>query len=153
MSLTPPNVIGGMFVYKLKVIMGYERIMDPKMHPNILWKEKSKEIRDSMKVEDGNVHHKRYNGHYTKQWIRILKATWTSPILRRRSTCQASSCRAFFMKDDVKIKVPNRTPKTLILSDEVVNWDGVLKYDGKLKGDHATHFWGWIERPIACSSI
>jgi len=44
------------------------------------------------------------------------------------------------MKDDVKIKVPNRTPKTLILSDEVVNWDGVLKYDGKLKGDHATHF-------------
>jgi len=25
------------------------------------------------------------------------------------------------MKDDVKIKVPNETPKTLILLDEVVN--------------------------------
>jgi hypothetical protein len=44
------------------------------------------------------------------------------------------------MKDDVKIKVPNRTPKILILSDEVVNWDGVLKFGDKLKGDHATHF-------------
>jgi hypothetical protein len=23
----------------------------------------------------------------------------------------------------------------------VVNWDGVLEFGGKLKGDHATHFW------------
>jgi hypothetical protein len=75
MSSTPPNVIGGMFVYKLKVIMGYQRIMDPKMHPKFLWKEKSKEIRDFMKVEDGSVHHKKYNGHYTKQRIKIPKAT------------------------------------------------------------------------------
>jgi hypothetical protein len=29
------------------------------------------------------------------------------------------------MKNDVKVKVPNRTPKILILSDGVVNWDGV----------------------------
>jgi hypothetical protein len=44
------------------------------------------------------------------------------------------------MKDDVKIKVPNGTPKTLIPLDGVVNWDGVLKFGGRLKGDHVTHF-------------
>ncbi len=44
------------------------------------------------------------------------------------------------MKVDVKVKVPNETPKTLILLDGVVNWDGVLKYGGRLEGDHVTHF-------------
>jgi hypothetical protein len=38
-----------------------------------------------------------------------------------------------FMKDDVKVKVPNGTPKSLILSD------GVLKFGGKVEGDHAMH--------------
>ncbi len=46
------------------------------------------------------------------------------------------------MKDDVKIKVPNRTPRTLIPLDWVVNQDGVLKSNGKLEGDHVTHFKG-----------
>jgi hypothetical protein len=31
------------------------------------------------------------------------------------------------MKDDVKVKVPNKTSKILIPSNGVVNWDGVLK--------------------------
>jgi hypothetical protein len=44
------------------------------------------------------------------------------------------------MKDDVKIKVPKRTPKILILSNGVVNWDGLLKSGGKLEDDHAMHF-------------
>jgi hypothetical protein len=35
----------------------------------------------------------------------------------------------------------------------VVNWDGVLKLGGKPKGDHATHIWGWIKRPIAQSLV
>ncbi len=86
-------------------------------------------------MEDGGVHHKKYDGRCTKQQVKILKVTWTSPILGKRSTCQASSHKAFFMKDDVKIKVPNGTPKTLI------NVDGVLKYGDKPKGDYATHFW------------
>ncbi len=43
------------------------------------------------------------------------------------------------MKDDVKVKVPNKTPKTLIPSDGVVKWDGVLKYGGRPEGDHVTH--------------
>jgi hypothetical protein len=38
------------------------------------------------------------------------------------------------MKDDVKIKMPNRTPKTLIPSN------GVLKSSSRPKGDHVTHF-------------
>ncbi len=38
------------------------------------------------------------------------------------------------MKDDVKVKVPNKIPKILISSDEV------LKCGGMLKGDHVTHF-------------
>jgi len=47
---------------------------------------------------------------------------------------------ASLMKDDVKIKVPNETPMTLIPLDGVTNWDGVLKSSGKLKGDPVIHF-------------
>jgi hypothetical protein len=43
------------------------------------------------------------------------------------------------MKTNVNDLVPNGTPKTLISSDGVINWDGVLKSNGKPKGDHATH--------------
>jgi len=48
--------------------------------------------------------------------------------------------RHFFMKDDVKLKMPNGTLRTLLHSNGVVNWDGVLKFGGKLKGDHVAHF-------------
>ncbi len=44
------------------------------------------------------------------------------------------------MNDDLKVKVPNETPKTLIPSNGVVNWDGVLKFGGGLEGDHVTRF-------------
>jgi hypothetical protein len=44
------------------------------------------------------------------------------------------------MKDNVKVKVPNGTPKTLILLNGLVNWDGVLKSNGRPEGDHAMHF-------------
>jgi hypothetical protein len=44
------------------------------------------------------------------------------------------------MKNDVKIKVPNKTSKILIPSNGVVNWDGMLKSGGKSEGDHVTHF-------------
>jgi hypothetical protein len=43
------------------------------------------------------------------------------------------------MYDDVNDEVPNGTPKTLIPSNGVVNWDGVLKLSSKLKGDHVTN--------------
>ncbi len=32
-------------------------------------------------------------------------------------------------------KVPNGTPKILIPSNGLVNWDGVLQSSGRLKGD------------------
>jgi len=46
------------------------------------------------------------------------------------------------MKDDVKIIMPSETPIIVILSDGLVNWDGVLKFGGMPKGDHAMHFLG-----------
>jgi hypothetical protein len=60
---------------------------------------------------------------------------------------------SFFIKDDVKVKVPNRTPIILLLSDGVVNWDGVLKSNCKPKGDHVMHFLGWIKKPITQNSV
>ncbi len=53
------------------------------------------------------------------------------------------------MKDDVNDEMSNGTPKILIFSNGVVNWDRVLKLRGRLEGDHATHLWGWIEKHIA----
>ncbi len=47
----------------------------PKRHPNTWRREESKEIRDSMKMENGSVHRIRYNGYCMKQWIRIPKVT------------------------------------------------------------------------------
>jgi len=46
---------------------------------------------------------------------------------------------ASLMKDDVKVTVPNKTPRILILLNGVVNWDGVLKFGGRPHGDHAMH--------------
>jgi len=92
--------------------MGCQKILDLiKRHPNIWRREESKEMKDSMKVEKGGVHCKRYEDHCRKQWIRILEATWTSPILERRSTCQTSFNRASLMKDDVNDEVPMELPK------------------------------------------
>jgi hypothetical protein len=42
------------------------------------------------------------------------------------------------MKDNVNDKVPNETFKILIPFDGMVNWDGVLKSNDRLEGDHAT---------------
>jgi len=46
------------------------------------------------------------------------------------------------MKDDMNDKMFHGTSKTLIPFNGVLNCDGVLKLGGRLKGDHATHFWG-----------
>jgi hypothetical protein len=53
----------------------------------------------------------------------------------------------------VNDEVPNETPKTLIISNGVVNWDGVLKWSGKPEVDHVTHLWSWIKKPITHSLI
>jgi hypothetical protein len=40
----------------------------------------------------------------------------------------------------VNDEVPNGTPKTMIPSNGVVNWDEVLKWGDKLEGGHVTHY-------------
>jgi len=135
-SLMSPKVIGKKVHLQARSPYGLSKDLELKRHPNTWRKEESKEIRDFVKVEDGNVHHKKYNGCCTKQLIRNPKVTWTSPILWKRSTWQTSFHMASLMKDNVKVKVPNKTPKTLI------PFDGVLKFGGKLEGDHVTHFLG-----------
>jgi hypothetical protein len=57
------------------------------------------------------------------------------------------------MKDDLNDDVSNRTPKTLVLSNGVLNWDEVSKLKGKLEGDHTTHFLSWLKTPIPQSPI
>jgi len=57
------------------------------------------------------------------------------------------------MKDDLNDEVFKGTPKILIFFYGVLNWDGVSNSSGKLEKDHATHFWGWIKRPITWSLI
>jgi hypothetical protein len=44
------------------------------------------------------------------------------------------------MKDDVNDEVPNGTPKILIPSNGVLNWNKVSKSSNKPKRNHATHF-------------
>jgi len=62
-------------------------------------------------MEDGGVHPKRYDGCCTKQQVKISKATLTSPILEKRSTCEESSYTASLMNDHVRVKVLNGTFK------------------------------------------
>jgi hypothetical protein len=69
MSPTPSKVIGRGACLQAK---GPSRpSKDPRLKrcPNILWREESKEITDSMKLEGGGVHYKIYNGCYIKQRI------------------------------------------------------------------------------------
>jgi hypothetical protein len=51
MSPTPPKVIGKEVCLRAKGPSELSNDPRPKRHPNILWKEESKEIKDSMKVD------------------------------------------------------------------------------------------------------
>jgi hypothetical protein len=46
--------------------MGYQRILDPKGVQTFERNNQMKQ-KDFMKVEEENVHHNKYDGHYTKQ--------------------------------------------------------------------------------------
>jgi len=128
----PPKAIGR----KARGPFSLSKDPRPKRCPNIWNNEEAKEAKDFMKVEDGGVHYNKYNGYCMKQWIKIPKVTWTSPILGRRSTCWTSFNKTSFMKDDVKDEVPNETSKTLIPFNGVLNKDGVSKLGNRLKGNH-----------------
>jgi len=66
MNPMPPKVIGKEVFLQTKGHSGLSKNLGSKRCPNILWREKSKEIKDFMKVENGGVHRKRYNGCYMK---------------------------------------------------------------------------------------
>ncbi len=73
MNPTPLKVIGKEACLQAKSFFMLSKYLKSKRRPNILWKEESKEIKVSMKVEDGGVYHKKYDGRCTKQRIRIPK--------------------------------------------------------------------------------
>jgi hypothetical protein len=64
---TPSKVIGTEACLRAKSPSRLSKDLKPKRHPNILWKKESKEIKDSMKVENESVHHKKYDMCCTKQ--------------------------------------------------------------------------------------
>ncbi len=66
MNLTPLTVIGKEACLRTKGLSRLSKDLGPKRCPNTLWKEESKEIKDFMKVENGGVHRKKYNGCCTK---------------------------------------------------------------------------------------
>ncbi len=70
MSLKPLKVIAREAYLRAKGPSRLSKDPKPKRCPNILWKKESKQIKDSMKVEDGGVHCKRCDGRCTKQ-VRI----------------------------------------------------------------------------------
>ncbi len=46
----------------LEIVLGYQKILDPKGVQTLEKKKESKEVRDFMKVQEGGVHCKRYEG-------------------------------------------------------------------------------------------
>ncbi len=74
MNPMPPKVIGKELCLHVRGLFGLSKDLGPKRCPNTWRKEESKEVKDSMMVE-GGVHHKKYEGHWMKQRVRIPKAT------------------------------------------------------------------------------
>lgn len=79
MSLVPLRVIGREICLRVRGLSKLSKDLGPKKHLNT-WKKESKETRESMKMEEGGVHHNRYDDHCKKQWVKIPKTIWTSPI-------------------------------------------------------------------------
>jgi hypothetical protein len=67
MKLMPLKVIGKEVYSWVRSLFGFSKDLEPKGHPNTSRREESQEMKDSMKVEEGGVHRKRYDGHCTKQ--------------------------------------------------------------------------------------
>jgi hypothetical protein len=59
MNPTPTKIIRKEGCFWAKGPFGLSKDLEPKRHQNIWRREKSKEIKDSMKVEEGNVHCKK----------------------------------------------------------------------------------------------
>jgi hypothetical protein len=60
------------------VIRGHSMLskdLGPKRCPNTWRKYNSKETKESIKVEEGGVHHNKNDVHCKKQWVKISKVT------------------------------------------------------------------------------
>jgi len=75
MNLTPPKVIKREDYLWANGFYGLSKDLGSKRCPNTWRKEESKEIKNFVKVEDGGVHCKRYDGCCMKQQVKIPKAT------------------------------------------------------------------------------
>jgi hypothetical protein len=62
MNMTPPKVIEREACLQAKGLYGLSKDPKPKRCVNALKREESKEITDFVKVENGCVHYKRYDG-------------------------------------------------------------------------------------------
>jgi hypothetical protein len=70
----PSNMIRSKACLRARGLFGLSKDLGPKRHSNTWRKDESKEVKYSMKVEEGGVHCKRYDGCYTNQWVKIPKA-------------------------------------------------------------------------------
>jgi hypothetical protein len=66
MNPMPPKVIGRKTCLQIKSPYGLSKDHRLKRCPNI-WRDESKNIKDFMKVEEGGVHHKNYDGYCMRQ--------------------------------------------------------------------------------------
>jgi hypothetical protein len=66
MSSTPLKIIRREACLWTKGPSRLSKDPEPKRGPNTLWKDESKDIKNFMKVENGGVHYKKYNGRCTK---------------------------------------------------------------------------------------
>jgi hypothetical protein len=62
MSMMPLKKIGNFFCLRVKGPFGLSKDLAPKRCLTFEKSSKSKEIRESMKGEEGNVHHNKYGG-------------------------------------------------------------------------------------------
>jgi hypothetical protein len=65
-NMMAPKVIGIKVCLLARGLFKLSKDSRPKRHPNTWRREKSKEVRDFMKVEKRGVHCKKYEGHCTK---------------------------------------------------------------------------------------
>jgi hypothetical protein len=66
LSLMPSKVIGRKVFLWVRTLFGLSKDHGPEGHPNISRRKESKEVKDSTKVEEEGVHHKKYDGRCTK---------------------------------------------------------------------------------------
>jgi hypothetical protein len=67
MNLMQSKVIGKEICLRVKGLSTLSKDHGPKKHPNTWRREESKKIKDSMKVKEEGVNHKKYDGHCMKQ--------------------------------------------------------------------------------------